>query len=149
MTNKRGSERGTPPLYAHECRVRDVFAECLSQLRPDERLVKTELRYSTAARRIDMRTVDRAGTLREWEFKIQAASTSDLSAHLVGRILKRGFDVFGGEPGEVAQDFGPRRSGGEQAEDVRDGCARSADDGLAGRNRRVDGDTAVGFRGHK
>jgi hypothetical protein len=58
--------------YAHECLVRDVFAEHLSALRPDERLIKKELRYSTAARRIDMRTIDRLGTLREWEFKIFA-----------------------------------------------------------------------------
>ena len=72
MTNKRGATLGGRLFYAHECKVRDVFAEYLSQLRPDERLIKKELRYSTAARRVDMRTVDRAGTLREWEFKIYA-----------------------------------------------------------------------------
>lgn len=72
MTTKSGDAREKKLTYAHECKVRDVFAECLSRLRPDERLVKKEFRYSTAARRVDMRTVDRTGTLREWEFKIYA-----------------------------------------------------------------------------
>src|SRR5689334_5075393 len=58
--------------YAHECHVRDAYVRSLPALRPDERLVKKELRYAAAARRIDMRTVDRLGTLREWEFKISA-----------------------------------------------------------------------------
>lgn len=58
--------------YSNECRVRDAYAQRLSMFRPDERLVKKELRYATAARRVDMRTVDRLGTLREWEFKISA-----------------------------------------------------------------------------
>ena len=58
--------------YAHECHVRDAYAHNLRALRPDERLVKREHRYISAGRRIDMRTVDRLGTLREWEFKISA-----------------------------------------------------------------------------
>src|SRR5262245_3373399 len=58
--------------YAYERHVRDLYAERLTELRPGERLVRKELRYSTAARRIDMRTVDRWGVLREWEFKLDA-----------------------------------------------------------------------------
>ena len=69
---KRPTTR-TPRIYcAHECQVRDVYCRSLPNLRPDKRLVKTELRYATAARRVDMRTVDRFGTFREWEFKIRA-----------------------------------------------------------------------------
>jgi hypothetical protein len=68
-------QRKVPKLkahFAHECRVRDAYARSLPVLRPEERMVKRELRYAAAARRIDMRTVDRLGTLREWEFKICA-----------------------------------------------------------------------------
>jgi RecB family endonuclease NucS len=55
-----------------ERQIRDLYAARLSVLRPDERLVKTEFRYSTAARRVDMRTIDRFGVFREWEFKVSA-----------------------------------------------------------------------------
>ncbi len=71
MNNRRLARTSKIP-YAHECRVRDAYAHSLSTLRPDERMVKREYRYPTAPRRIDMRTVDRLGTLRDWEFKLSA-----------------------------------------------------------------------------
>ena len=69
---KRQTAKVSKFHYAHECHVRDAYAHNLPTLRPDERLVKRELRYVSAGRRIDMRTVDRLGTLRDWEFKISA-----------------------------------------------------------------------------
>jgi hypothetical protein len=72
IMKRRHTAKVSKVHYAHECRVRDTFAHNLPALRPDERLVKREHRYVAAGRRIDMRTVDRLGTLREWEFKISA-----------------------------------------------------------------------------
>ena len=58
--------------FARECRVRDYYAEHLSNFRPGELLVSREQGYPTSATRADMRTVDADNILREWEFKISA-----------------------------------------------------------------------------
>lgn len=64
---------GTEHLrYAHECRIRDLYAQELAKNRPNELVVGKERRYRTARRRVDLRTVDKSGLLREWEFKIRA-----------------------------------------------------------------------------
>jgi hypothetical protein len=69
---KRRQEVTEAPQYAHECGIRDLYATRLAAERPNERLVRKEAGYLTAARRVDMRTIDHAGLLREWEFKIRA-----------------------------------------------------------------------------
>ena len=68
-------------LFAHECRIRDLFVQELPIQRPSERLITTEFTYPGASARVDMRTVDATNLLREWEFKIHA----DYSA--LGQIL--------------------------------------------------------------
>lgn len=69
---KRTQRLSEDPQYAHECGIRDFYATRLAVERPNERLVRKEARYSTVARRVDMRTIDHVGLLREWEFKIRA-----------------------------------------------------------------------------
>ncbi|WDZ84715.1 hypothetical protein [Micromonospora cathayae] len=59
-------------LYAHECRIRDLYASRLREFRPDERLLQTEHTYEESKVRGDMRTIDRVDTIRIWEFKINA-----------------------------------------------------------------------------
>ena len=59
-------------LYAHECRIRNAFARDFKEQRPLERVLSCETRYAATALRADLRSVDRTGLLREWEFKIQA-----------------------------------------------------------------------------
>lgn len=80
--------------YAHECRIRDAFAEHLHELRPAERLVDTEVRYDVPGARADMRTVDDRQTVREWEFKIEA-DYSSLGQALVYVALARRAYGFG------------------------------------------------------
>ncbi|MET7808805.1 hypothetical protein [Micromonospora chersina] len=58
--------------YAHECRIRDLYASRLPEFRPDERLLQTEHTYEESKVRGDMRTIDRDDTIRIWEFKINA-----------------------------------------------------------------------------
>ena len=60
------------PLYVHESRIRDLYAQTLTAERPFERFVKKEVRYPQSPVRADMRTVDYNDLLREWEFKIHA-----------------------------------------------------------------------------
>lgn len=57
---------------ANECRVRDYFAEHLSERRMGELLVRREQRYAGSLLRADMRTIDQNNVIREWEFKIDA-----------------------------------------------------------------------------
>src|SRR5207237_389767 len=63
-------KRRRQPSFVHESRIRDLYAERLEQERPFERFVNKEVRYRLSGVRADMRTVDRRGLLREWEFKI-------------------------------------------------------------------------------
>lgn len=65
-------KRRRRPLYAHESRIRNLFAQRLDLERPFERFVKKEVRYRRSTVRADMRTVDCNGLMREWEFKIHA-----------------------------------------------------------------------------
>jgi hypothetical protein len=59
--------------FAHECRVRDLYAARLEDFRPRERLLKTENGFVGSRVRADMRTVDSRNELRIWEFKIVAS----------------------------------------------------------------------------
>jgi hypothetical protein len=59
--------------FAHECRVRDLYAARLKEFRPQERLLKTENGFAGSRVRADMRTVDIRNELRIWEFKILAS----------------------------------------------------------------------------
>lgn len=68
-------------LYAHECRIRNAFASNFREQRPLERVLSCETRYTATALRADLRSVDRTGLLREWEFKIQA------DHYVLGQIL--------------------------------------------------------------
>lgn len=65
-------ERKRKQRFAHESRIRNLYAQRLELERPLERFVKKEVRYRDSAIRADMRTVDSHGLLREWEFKIRA-----------------------------------------------------------------------------
>jgi hypothetical protein len=67
--------------FARETLIRDAYSSNLLTYRPLEKLIKCEVTYQTAAVRADMRTVDRTGLIREWEFKLIA----DYSA--LGQIL--------------------------------------------------------------
>jgi hypothetical protein len=67
--------------FAHECRIRDLFAESFTELRSDELVIATEHRCGATSIRADLRTVDKNNVLREWEFKIRA------SYEAVGQIL--------------------------------------------------------------
>jgi hypothetical protein len=60
------------PNFAHESRIRDEYAGRLAELRPAERMLKTEAGFSDSRVRADMRTVDETGLLRVWEFKLAA-----------------------------------------------------------------------------
>lgn len=66
----------TQTLVAHECHIRDSFADRLATLRPHERLLKTEVQYDQSRIRADMRTVDEHEVWREWEFKVHADYTA-------------------------------------------------------------------------
>jgi hypothetical protein len=68
-------------LYAHECRIRNAFAKGFREQRPLEKVLSRETRYIATALRADLRSVDRSGLLREWEFKIQA------DHYVLGQIL--------------------------------------------------------------
>jgi hypothetical protein len=59
--------------FAHECRIRDLYAARLAEFRPQERLLKTENTFAGSRLRADMRTVDSRNVLRIWEFKIVAS----------------------------------------------------------------------------
>jgi RecB family endonuclease NucS len=67
-------EFGAPEqdVFAHECRIRDVYASRLSEFRPREKLLKTEYTFAGSRIRADMRSVDSINTLRIWEFKLFA-----------------------------------------------------------------------------
>lgn len=67
--------------FAHECRIRNLFAESFAELRSDERVIATEHRCGATSIRADLRTVDKNNVLREWEFKIRA------SYEALGQIL--------------------------------------------------------------
>jgi hypothetical protein len=75
-------------VFAHECRIRDLYAARLDEFRPRERLLKTESRPAGSRLRADMRTVDRSDVLRIWEFKI-AASYEGLGQILTYVALER------------------------------------------------------------
>jgi hypothetical protein len=68
-------------LYAHECRIRNAFARDFKAQRPTERVLSRETRYIATALRADLRSVEKSGLLREWEFKIQA------DHYVLGQIL--------------------------------------------------------------
>jgi hypothetical protein len=59
--------------FAHECRIRDLYASRLVEFRPEEVVLNTEYAYASSRIRADMRTVSREGTIRVWEFKIFAS----------------------------------------------------------------------------
>jgi len=62
----------TEETLAHECAIRNEYAQRLAHFRPDEKLLKTEWKFASARARADMRTIDRYDVLRIWEFKIVA-----------------------------------------------------------------------------
>jgi hypothetical protein len=66
---------------ATERSVRDAYAKVLAELRPRERLIRREPGYELSPMRADMRTVDAANVLLEWEFKISAGHAA------LGQIL--------------------------------------------------------------
>jgi hypothetical protein len=68
-------------VYAHECRIRNAFAGDFRTQRPSERVLSRETRYKATALRADLRSVDRSGLIREWEFKI------DADHYVLGQIL--------------------------------------------------------------
>lgn len=57
-------------IFAHECRIRDLYADRLKEFRPSEKLLKTEYKFDGSFVRADMRTVDAFETIRVWEFKL-------------------------------------------------------------------------------
>ncbi|GAA3040762.1 hypothetical protein GCM10010464_00390 [Pseudonocardia yunnanensis] len=59
--------------FAHECRIRDLYARRLPEFRPGEMLIKTEHTYAGSRVRADMRTLSSDGVIRIWEFKITAS----------------------------------------------------------------------------
>jgi hypothetical protein len=58
--------------FAHECRIRDLYAARLNEERPYEMKLKTEHMYVGSRVRADLRTIDRDGVIRVWEFKLFA-----------------------------------------------------------------------------
>jgi hypothetical protein len=74
--------------FAHECRVRDLYAARLVEFRPLEKLLKTENTFAGSRVRADMRTVDSGNVLRIWEFKI-AASYQGLGQVLAYLAMER------------------------------------------------------------
>lgn len=83
MTHPRPGATGPEDdvRYEHECRVRDLYAARLEELRPSERLLSTEHTYGDGSIRGDMKTVDAANTIRVWEFEIFCSYTG------LGQIL--------------------------------------------------------------
>src|SRR5262245_32901157 len=75
-------------MFAHECRIRDLYAARLTEFRPQERLLRTENGFAESRVRADMRTVDCGNVLRIWEFKI-AASYDGLGQILTYLALER------------------------------------------------------------
>ena len=69
MQDADGAEKES---YAREVRIRDLYAARLQELRPNEKLLKTEYSFLGARARADMRTLDSSEVLRIWEFKIIA-----------------------------------------------------------------------------
>lgn len=69
MQDADGAEKES---YAREVRIRDLYAARLQELRPNEKLIKTEYIFIGARARADMRTLDSSEVLRIWEFKIIA-----------------------------------------------------------------------------
>lgn len=57
---------------AHECAIRNAYAERLPSLRRDEHLIEVEPTFDGTSLRADMKTVDSSNVLRIWEFKISA-----------------------------------------------------------------------------
>lgn len=71
-TKKTMATDATCVVSAGECRVRDFYAEHIAKIRPKDRLVRREQRYDGSRLRADMRTVNEANILNEWEFKLYA-----------------------------------------------------------------------------
>jgi hypothetical protein len=67
-----GAAKTKAELLKHECRIRDFYAQQIASQRPRERVIAREYHYRGARARADLRTVDEAQVLREWEFKIRA-----------------------------------------------------------------------------
>lgn len=59
--------------FAHECRIRNLYADRLAEFRPHEKLLRTEHSYADTRVRADMRTLDHNDVIRVWEFKIVAS----------------------------------------------------------------------------
>ncbi|MCH4880154.1 hypothetical protein EQV97_22605 [Pseudomonas sp. TMW22090] len=72
MGRSVATEEDGAKIYAHECRVRDAYADALSDYRNGEILARTEQGYEGTLLRADMRTIDKSDLIREWEFKISA-----------------------------------------------------------------------------
>lgn len=66
----QGTDLPADAIFAHECRIRDLYADRLREFRPTEKLLKTEYRFDGSFVRADMRTVDTADAIRVWEFKL-------------------------------------------------------------------------------
>jgi RecB family endonuclease NucS len=79
--------------FAHECRVRDLYAARLEEFRPQEKLLKTENGFVGSRVRADMRTVDSRNGLRIWEFKIEASydGLGQILTYLALQRLTSGF----------------------------------------------------------
>ena len=58
--------------FAHECQIRDCYANCFTKFRSDERIIQREHRCGETSIRADLYSVDGQNVLREWEFKIHA-----------------------------------------------------------------------------
>ena len=67
--------------FAHECRVRDLFATRMSEFRPGELLIGTEACFAASNRRADLKSVDVANVLRLYEFKLIASPAA------IGQVL--------------------------------------------------------------
>ncbi|MGE8165952.1 hypothetical protein ACQKRQ_38150 [Paraburkholderia sp. NPDC080076] len=67
--------------FAFECHIRDYFAANLQRFRPNELVSKCEVAYRTSRIRADLRTINQADVIFEWEFKIEA----DYSA--IGQVM--------------------------------------------------------------
>ncbi|MDQ0679690.1 hypothetical protein QFZ30_003072 [Arthrobacter pascens] len=65
-----GNDLPADAIFAHECRIRDMYASRLREFRPTEKLLKTEYKFDGSFMRADMRTVDISDILRVWEFKL-------------------------------------------------------------------------------
>jgi hypothetical protein len=57
---------------APEIKVRDYFVARLKRMCPSQHPIATEQRYAGCGLRADLRTIDHADLLREWEFKLHA-----------------------------------------------------------------------------